>query len=756
MAAEIRIWDMMDNENDPTTESMDPSAEELGESGIQPAATDNPLQPGLLLPDDVTNLVPYLLEKAQSDPKVKKFIDKDLPEQVVKHFNEDWDASKGWREKRLERMKLFLGALEPKTFPFQNCANMHVPILATRILRLAARVWAEIFKQGQPVFSAQASSELGEDRADLITKHENWQFRHEIPDFPKQVMRALIEFFRDGDCIFDSRRDLSRNVNVHESLNCNEFVYPYTRKSTAPDMSDVPRKTKILFPYKRDLKKAEKDGFYAQVDDVTAEDGTHDIDLEQIVKDAADRFEGKDRSEHLSDAPYYLLEYHGWTTFPYQDEEVPIIAVVDGRTRILLGLYSRYYDDPADRSRFDQQTAEHQQYISAIGRYQHAMQLEQKLLTALQQPGVPSDESLAVAKQVNVQRPQPPIAPQWLTGDMEGPLPCKQKIIERFSHGTCIENPDGSHGLGLGMLLMPHQAAANILLNQFIDQGTRANTETGFMHENFKLDPGVKTINPGEILRVRGVPPDQIEKAYYPLKPPPANSQLLQGVSMQENASDGITSAPDVLSGQKEGDETFRGQATRVEQATKQLTVFASNFIMVLNQVAKNNGLLNYQFLPDSKFQDVMDPATLKSMNIKVTRELYRGSYDITFSADLSFSSRAAKIAECDDALGMVTKGIPAQIASLIFPPTMFAVIAKNCFRARGMYDLAGLVLSDREIMAKVQPAPPGIPGAPGVPSPGAPQPHPSVPSGAPTNTPGVRPPMRPDIGVPTEAAPGQ
>lgn len=749
---------MMDDENDQQAESMDPPAEEMGEPQVQPAATENPLQPGLQLPDDVTNLVPYLLEKAATDEKVKKFIEKDLPEQVVKHFNEDWDASKGWREKRLERMKLFLGAIEPKSFPFQNCANMHVPILATRILRLASRVWAELFRPGQPVFQATASSKLGEDRADIITKHENWQFRKEIPAFQKHVMRALIEFFRDGDCIFDSRRDLDKNVNVHEHLSCDEFVYPYTRKTTAPDMSDVPRKTKILFPYKRDLLKAQKDGFYAQVDKVVSEDGSHENDLEQIVKDAADRFEGKDRTEHVSDAPYYLLEYHGWATFPYQDEEMPIIAVVDGKKNVLLGLYSRYYDDPEDRGRFDQQTAEHQQYLEAIGRYQQAMQHEQMLLERIKQPDVPPEESLMVAQQVQAQRPQPPIAPQWLTGDMEGPLPCKQKIVERFSHGTCIENPDGSHGLGLGMLLMPHQAAANILTNQFIDQGTRANTETGFMHENFKLDPGVKTINPGEIIRVRGVPPDQIDKAYYPLRPPPANQQLLTGVQMQEQAADGISSAPDVLSGQKEGDETFRGQATRVEQATKQLTVFASNFIMVLDQIAKNNALLNYQFLPDEKLQDVIDPATQKSMQIKVTRDLYKDGYDIVFSADLSFSSRAAKVAESDDALGMTTKGIPPQIASIIFPPTIYSAIARNCFKARGMFDLAGMVLSDEEIMAKVQAQsmPPGAPPPGGPPQPGKP-PAPAIPTGQPTVVPGGHPPQnRIPPGVPTQAAPSQ
>jgi hypothetical protein len=179
----------------------------------------------------------------------------------------------------------------------------------------------------------------------------------------------------------------------------------------------------------------------------------------------------------------------------------------------------------------------------------------------------------------------------------------------------------------------------------------------------------------------------------------------------------------------------------------------------VLTNVGKNNALLNFMFMPDQMDMDVQDPNTQKAEKITVGRDMYKDSYDILFSADLSFSSRTAKIAEKDDALGMVTKGIPPQIAQLIFPPTMFSAIARECFKARGMYDLAAMVLSDEEIMAKVQAAqqPPGMPpgASPGPPGqPGQP-PHPSVPTGHPTNTPGAQPPQtKLPIGMPTQAAP--
>ena len=755
-----------DDENDPAQEAMDPPAEEASEDQPQPAQTENPAQPGMQLPDNAVNHVPWLLEQAalEGGEKIKDFITKTLPRQVIDHYTEDCEARKGWMEKRAERRKLFLGDIEPKRGAFKDAANLHVPILSTRILRLASRVYAEIFQQGQPIFSVQTNSRVSEETADAITKAENWQFRKEIPEFQRHVYRALIDFFLDGECTFDSYRDFDRNVNRHDYLSPDEFVYPYTRRTTSIDMSDVPRKTKVLFPYKRDILKLVKLGFYdkSQADRVCKAEGSHDDAPEMPNKDAQDKFEGVDPSEHQSDAPYCFLEYHGWTTLPGQEDEMPVRVVVDKKTETVLGLYSRYYDDPDDKVRFDKQTAEHADFMAGIDKFTQAIQLEQQLLERLKDPSVPPDEAHAVAMQVQQQRPQPPMRPQWMDENGSEPEPCKQKVIERFSHGCCIENPEGSHGLGVGTLLMPHQVAANISQNQFTDLATLNNEMGlgGFMHTNMKLDPGIKTVEPGVIMRVSGIPPADMEKAYFRLQAPQANPQLLQALQSQEQAADGISSAPDVLSGQKEGDETFRGQATRVEQATKQLTVHASNVVMVLTNVGQNNALLNSMFMPDQVNMDVQDPHTNRAESITVGREMYKNRYDILFSADLSFSSRAAKIAEKDDALGMVTKGIPPQIAQLIFPPTMYSAIARACFKARGMYDLAAMVLPDEQIMAKVSAPPPGapggIPGAPGGGGPPAGQPqHPTVPTGHPTNTPGAQPPQtKLPIGVPTQAAP--
>jgi len=393
-------------------------------------------------------------------------------------------------------------------------------------------------------------------------------------------------------------------------------------------------------------------------------------------------------------------------------------------------------------------------------------QMEQDLLTRLQAGDIPPDDAMAVAQQTRMQSPPPPVAPEWMQTDESGgpqpPEPCKQRVIEQFSHGVCIENPDGSHGLGIGSLLMPHQQAINILLNQFVDGSTLANSSTYFIHENAKFDPGVKTVAPNTLNRIRGLPLDSLDKAIVKVPTTPPNPQILGAIKDQKDAADGVANAPDVLSGEKDGPETFRGQATRVEQAVKQLTVFAANFVEMLSNIARLNSQLNAQYLPDWKLVSVLDPRLQQMRQIKVGRAMYQDDYQIAFTADLRFASKAQRIAEADDVLGMLTKGIPPQIASIIFQgPQIFAAAVRKCLQARQQYDMLPLVSDDQAIQAKLQQQamaaqaaamPPGMP-----PGQGGGPPPPSVPTGMPNQAPGAQIPQSAvQHGVPAESAPSK
>jgi len=769
---------------DPTDQTQDPEQEQPTEEQLPQQEEELPPSQAtskeLNLPDDVVNLVPTLLEIGKTDTDIDNFIRKDLPAQICEEFDEDWEARKGWFEKRAERMKLFLGELEPKEEPFANCANMHVPIIQERVLRLAHRVYAELIPQPQQrmvMFTAiPASTDPGEkERTDIITLFENWQFQKDCPGFKQNIRRSLIEFFNHGECTFHSFRDVDTDKNVHEFLSADDFVYPYTSKPPSVDMSDVPRKTKILRKYKREIRRMQAKGLWAQVDEMLKQHAqdSFDEEIDEKVKKVLDAYHGDDKTERTKDVPIVLLEYHGWAKFPHQEDDTPIRVVLDYKTKTVLALFKREYDDPEDRIRFDKQHAEFDQYTQNMSLFTQGLKNERALLERIKQPDVHPADGMLVAQQTINQSPPQPTPPPWMEHDEGGmpkpPEPCKQKVIEQFSHAICIEAPQGSHGLGIGQALLPYQAAANILLNQFVDSATLANSTTAFMHEAVRLPPGMKSISPNRITRVRGVPIDMMEKAIWKLKSDPANPQLLDGMKTQIEAADGVASAPDVLSGERAPQETFRGQAGRIEQAVRQLTVFASNYVEMLSNVEKQNAVLNFQHLDGTKIMAVLDPRMQQMRDIKVSRDLYRDDYTIIFAADLRFASQAQRISEDDDVLGMLTKAFPPQLATLVFKPQIFAQAARNCLTSRQKFDMLAYVNSDQDIEAKIQqqsmqPPPGAPPGAPhpGAP-PGAPPPHqggpvpPAVPSGHATTAPGAQPPQtRVQQGVPAEAAPSK
>lgn len=743
------MTDDQDKDLDVTNDDLKTTEDDLGEPDPSEGDQDS-------VPDTVLNLLPELRRKKKNE----KFLDATFLAQITGDLKEGEDGRAGWMEKTRIRTRLWSGDLEPKKFPYDHCANMHDPVMLSRCLRLVARLIKEVFKKGQPLFSASASSHISTEQADAITRHQNHQFRKEIPDFQRHCTRAAHAFFRDGDVVMHSYRDTKNNVNRHDYLKHDSFVYPYAFESTATDMSDVPWKIKIVYKYARQLRELAASGRYdatavAKLLNENKDGDAGEGDVDRPLLEQANEFEGADPSAIKRDVPYTLLEYYGWVRLPGDKEDIPVIAVLAKGSNKLLAIYSRYYDDPEDRGRCDRQEEEYRAYMAEVEMFKQAMDMEGALLERVQQPDVPPEEAQEVAQAVERQRPPIPVRPDWMGASDGQPKPCKKKIIEPFTHMVCIENPDGSYGLGVAMLIEPHQMAMNTLMNQVVDQATMANARPHLKHHTLQLPSGTETLEPGAIIEVTGVAPGTIRDNLVAMDVPPANPQLIQAVENQRQAVDSVSSAPDVLSGERSSDETFRGQSGRIEQATMQLSMFGSNFVGGLSNIARNNMLLDYMFIDEDATIDVIDTKMDKMVPLRIRRDFYRARVDITFGADLEFKSSAARVAEADDLVGLLTKGFPPQIAMLIFPPKIYAEVARMAIAARGAHNLLAMVNSDEEIEAKLQQqqaAPP--PGGP--PTGGPPKgPTPSVPTGQPGGAPGQRPPQTAlPPGVPQQGAP--
>lgn len=650
---------------------------------------------------DAPNLVPLFMGSDDG----RKFLGK-VAEQVCKDFQRDWDNSEDYRQRRKENYQLYTGMLPKKSFPFDGCANAHQPLMLERIQRLSANVFAEIFTDRETIFGVSPTGPDDYETAEVLTLHGNWQFKNELTDFLRQQERAMQEFYSCGSVFCHSYYDPTAARNCHDILSCEEFIIPFVWVTTKVDLSDVPRKVRILRKYRHemeDLRDADPQHAWANVDEVLAHDPPGWDTLDTKVRDAGERREGIVKPDSDPTAPYVFYQYHGFTRMPGEKRSRPICAIVESQNKIMVRLYINEEEDWRDRMRFDSQTEEFARYQSDVMAHQQMVEKQSYLQARLAQPDVDPVEAGMLQEGLQGDEIEPPAEPTWLASEAElgpdgmpAPRPVRRVPVEPFSHGVCVDNPAGALGLSFGTVLAELNKLSNEALNRFYDSATLGNIQSYIVPEGLDLGTSMLTLTPGKVFRAKGVTGEQLKNMIHELRASPANPQLLDIVRFATDNADSAVAAPGVLSGEpgKSG-ETFRGLATRREQATKQLSASGIRYLQFLNRIIVNNARLNALFLPEHEIIQVgnhfaearkatVDPMTgAPQPEIAISREMYRRNYAVTFTADVRFTSQAQRIAESDELFQMTMSAPP-----LMSNPALVYAVTANSFRARGQQGL--------------------------------------------------------------------
>jgi len=688
--------------------------------------------------DDEPNLVPIFAGNAKGKRFLKKFSTDALGE-----FDTAHDSSAEYRERRTDDWSIFAGELPEKPYPWENCANPHVPIMMKTIGRIQSRMSMEIFGDWGRVFNVNAvgPSENEAAVARVLTKHGNWQFRSQIYDFKRQMHRAILNFLVSGDVTCHSFYDPITEKNRHEILTCDEFVIPYVLTTTMPDYSDVPFTCKIVNKYRHEVQKM-RDIWYDIDRVLDREPPSWEDEPEAELARATAEVNGIEVPDESSYTPYKFIEWQGYVELPKnhnvdadsRGDDRYVKAVIDTTTKAVVSLMIMEEPDWQDQERYRLQLRERDQYFMAKQvweeQIQPAMEQDAAFDEQVDSGLIMPSEAMRIyeARLANPMPGQAPQPPQWMIDPEdpeEEPPPVKMRPVNGFSHGVCQENLAGSLGLGTGRIEADFNRNANTALSQFSDAAHLANNWSLIVTDELGFEQQFE-LSPGKINKATGVTGMDLKNGIMELKPDPANGQLVEIVNMMNGYGEEAIPAPDVLSGNpgKSG-ETYRGISTRVEQATKQLSWYSSKFVEFFEWICKNNAALNFQYLPDHEIVMVNDHELQIPEPITISNELYARNYDVEIRSDLQFSTKAQKIAEADELVQM-PQAIPALQTNLLFQYKA----AVKALRARGEYEMV-------EALGKPPPDPgtfgQAMMGPPGPPGPGEEVP-PSVPEGGPVN----------------------
>ena len=596
-----------------------------------------------------------------------------VADKILKDFDKAFDSTEEYRERAAKNWAILAGELPPKDFPYPEAANVHVPFMLETLSRLQPRLASEIFGKWEGPLHYISTDPETDDLADLVEAHSSWQFREGIPDFKRQMNRALFSFINQGDVTVYSSYDKPEKRNRHETLSVDEWIVPYTMTTTAPDWSDVPYTCRILMPYKHELEALI--GEWHGVEKVIEKEASWEDEPETKVADKAAETQGTKKDEETK-APYKTILYEGWMKLPGQERHRFIQARVHKASGTVFTLAIHEMPDWRDKERVERQMKEKETYISLTQQHQmllaQADQSSQQLMAEIQTPGIdPGRAEAMYGQMVQAQQTrekmqnQAPMPPDWMDPNLppEGQEPAEVKMvpIHLAAHAVAIEPMVGNVGLGLGRMLADYNRSGNTALSQYIDQATLSGC-WGLITSDIVKFKEKFMVKPGFINKVTGLSMAQVKDNIMELKGPPPSDALLRVVTMVGEYAQQVAQAPEVLSGEpgKSG-ETYRGMATRIDQAVKQMGYLAQEFGGLLTQVGRNNMLLNSMFLDEQELFPFIDPVTRKGSTKTITRAAYDRRLTIELRSDVQFSSRQQRIQEANDLMGMVANLPPLQ-----------------------------------------------------------------------------------------------
>lgn len=711
---------------DATTTQAGPEA---GDAGTVTAQAQ-PLPPDWDQAEQL-NLVPAMMEDEVGAGWLKQ-----TASRVLDLIKSDIESCTDHMDRVANQVRLFAGRRNPKNFPFEDSANVHLPILCEAILRNQGRMADMIIPPSGEFFHVKPTGFSDTTRATIVEEHLNWQTRREMKDWRVGIDNTQMQSLMRGSAFRKVYRDVANGKNCAEYISAADFIVPYSKKSTDPMMSDVPRKTHRLRLTRHELEAMEDGDYYYDVsslyesDKLGAAAQPSDTSANAITEEQK-KVEGvNEKRPDDPDRERVIYECHCWLALPklagadFGERQRPVILVIDEQTAKVLSLIIREDDDPMDRVRFEREQAQVE-----------AKRQMQAMLPTLH-GAVMAQNPNATPEDVAATMPPPP-------EPIPDPAPVKKRAIECFIHYWCFDNPEGFYGFGLGYLLEGPNEVADSIMNQILDAGSLANTVWGLIDRNARAPRGERELTPGTLLEVdpTGRSLDDIIKIIQWPGPNPAMFQVVE--ALRGFASE-ISQDSEALSGDGSKSRTATEAKIETTLAIAEIAVIVRRFLFSLDYEIKALARLNSVYLDDeTPFEFAIADKLGNVQTYKVTRRDYLNDLDIEFTAEARMASTPQRIEEAQKTLETIVELATSQ---LLPPQTVAGLIyaaTRSLFEAMNRFDLVKILGPAPQTQPPMGMAGPPMPGGPPTMS------QPPAPGGPPTSTQPPQPLGLPPVGAP-------
>ena len=465
---------------------------------------------------------------------------KKIGTECVRGFNIDKESRSKWEEKMEDATNLALQLVEPKSFPWENAANVKFPLLTIAALQFQSRAYPSLVKapdlvkyrvQGKDPDSQKAA------RAVRISSHMSYQLLEEDEGWEEDQDKAFLALPILG-CVF--KKSYYDNVAEHNRstlvLPKNLVVHYYARS-----IEECERKTEIFELYAREVRERELRGVFKE--------NKYGLEPVKDTKDS-DRRQGLTPPLDDPDKPREFLEQHCYLDLDGDGYKEPYVVTVHKNSKKVARIVHRIKDVVTEQSvKIEELTSR----IRALAEGRKSQE-EQMGQLAQQSGQMPPPEVLAPLERA--EQMEAALQAEIEQVAQEKPVVLKINPVEYYTKYPFIPSPDGGfYDLGFGALLSPINDSVNTILNQLIDSGSLQNAGGGFIGRGARMKGGRMTFRMNEWHKV-DVTGAALKDNIVPMPINAPSPVLFQLLSLLINYAERIGSVTDAMMGENPGQNT--------------------------------------------------------------------------------------------------------------------------------------------------------------------------------------------------------
>lgn len=282
------------------------------------------------------------LDQLLSSTNIAEDLDEELLDEigvsVFEGYERDNASKADWNRMIDDYVKLAAQVKEPKSWPWQNAANVKFPLLSMASLQFQARAYPSLVPSDGKIVNMKVvgmdKQGMKANKADKLAKHMNYQLMKEMKGWDEEMDRLLIQLPIVG-CLFKKTYfDPITKTNKSCLLGPKDLVVNYW----APSLEGAYRKTEVIPMTKNEIQGSINAELF--------------LDVELPEPEVAPKFPEKTHI-HKDDAPsvvdkatpYLILEQHTFWDLDEDGIEEPYIITIEAQSKKVLRMVARWDSD---------------------------------------------------------------------------------------------------------------------------------------------------------------------------------------------------------------------------------------------------------------------------------------------------------------------------------------------------------------------------------------------------------------------------